>query len=270
MKIKDFAKETNFSIRMLRYLEDMGLVVPAREDNGYRIYNQDQIQTTKLIKKFQDLGFQLKEIKELISAEKKSLSIVKKVLQREQEIAEVKSDTIPVLKSIVQSLEDGGDVFTFFHSSTPLNKKLKTLGGEEKFHRTAYSIPILRNIYEDHLTIDSNINLIATDLMKFGEWFESIEQVRDVYSVLKESAFVFGHNLTDDFIQGYETAWVRFLPKMGFQKLNEFSKDDLKQLMGPHDIIIRSTFTYNDTGLAGEIVIPYTPIYTMSQLSHKR
>jgi hypothetical protein len=42
-------------------------------------------------------------------------------------------------------------------------------GGDSKFHRTTYTIPILRNIYEDHLTIDANIELIRTDLMKFQE-----------------------------------------------------------------------------------------------------
>jgi hypothetical protein len=91
----------------------------------------------------------------------------------------------------------------------------------------------------------------------------------DVFSVLKESSFVFGKNVNQKFIDGYEVSWKKFLPEMGFIKLEEFSKEDVSQLMGPHDIVIRTTFKYVDSEVDGEIVIPYTPIYTMSQLSNK-
>jgi hypothetical protein len=146
---------------------------------------------------------------------------------------------------------------------------MRTLGGDEKFHRTAYNIPILKNIYEDHLTIESNINLIATDLMKFSEWFEGCDYIPDVFNVLRESSFVFGKNISNNFIKGYEKSWNKFLPEMGFQRMEDFVKEDVGQLMGPHDIIIRSTFSYVDSGEDGEIIIPYTPIYTMAQLSNK-
>lgn len=39
--------------------------------------------------------------------------------------------------------------------------------------------------------------------------------------------------------------------------------------MGPHDIVIPSQFKYKETQKEGKIVIPYAPIYTMSQLSKK-
>ena len=32
------ARQTGWSARMLRYLEDAGLVVPARRPSGYRVY----------------------------------------------------------------------------------------------------------------------------------------------------------------------------------------------------------------------------------------
>ncbi len=271
IKIKNFAEQTGYSIRMLRYLEEIGLLTPSRDHNSYRIYNVNQVEEANWIKKLQDLGIQLKEIKELYSDDQKvQLKVLESALSREQEIAEIKSDTIPVLKNIIEFIKkEGNELKTYFEVGRALPKKMRTLGGDEKFHRTAYNIPILKNIYEDHLTIDANIDLIATDLMKFSEWFDNCDYIPDVFTVLRESSFVFGKDINQGFIQGYEKAWKKFLPEMGFKRLDDFIKEDVSQLMGPHDIIIRSTFKYKDTGVDGEIIIPYTPIYTMSQLSNK-
>lgn len=198
------------------------------------------------------------------------LKTLKNVHLREQEIAEIKSETIPVLKSRIDFFAaKETTIQEYYKSEIPPNRKIKTLGGNEKFQRTAYNISILRKIYEDHLTIDANIDLMATDLMKFSKWFNECDYVPMVFSVLNESSFVFGKEINQSFIDGYEQAWKKFLPAMGFIKLEDFSKDDVGQLMGPHEIIIRSIYKHKDSGIEGEIIIPYTPIYTMSQLSFK-
>lgn len=271
IKIKDFSEITGFSIRMLRYLEEVGVLVPKREENNYRVYSESQVIEAKKIKKLQVLGVQLKEV-QMLQSDQKELHIktLENVLKREQEISEMKSDSIPELKNILDCLKNGeGDLNFYLERENANPKKMRTLGGDKKFHRTAYSIPILRNIYEDHLTIDANIELIATDLMKFSQWFNECDYLADVFTVLRESSFVFGKNINDTFIEGYEKAWRKFLPDMGFQRMEDFTREDVGQLMGPHDIVIRTTFKYIDTQLEGEIVIPYSPIYTMSQLSNK-
>ena len=269
IKIKDFSQETGFSVRMLRYLEEVGVLVPSRDANNYRIYKSEQIGDAKWIRKLQNLGVQLKEI-ELLKLEntKGQLKVLRDVLLREQEVAEIKSETIPELKMILDFIKrEESTIQEFYKRDKPKSIKMRTLGGEEKFHRTAYSIPVLRNIYEDHLTIDANIELISTDLMKFKEWFDNSDYVPNVFSILKESSFAFGDNITESFIAGYEVAWKKYLPAIELQKLEGFEKADVSQLMGPHDIIVRSKFKYKDSGIEGEIVIPYSPVYTMAQLS---
>ena len=62
---------------------------------------------------------------------------------------------------------------------------------------------------------------------------------------------------------------AQVLEAMGIKRIDDFNQGDVAQLMGPHDLVIRSTFKYRDSGFDGEIVIPYAPIYTMSQLSNK-
>ena len=62
MDFEDFAEQTGFSIRMLRYLEEVEVLVPKREESNYRVYCDDQIEAAKKIKKLQVYGVQLKEI----------------------------------------------------------------------------------------------------------------------------------------------------------------------------------------------------------------
>jgi len=269
--IKEFSKQTKFSIRMLRYLEELQVLIPARDNNKYRIYSQEQIKTAKKIKRLQNLGIQLKEVEAILNNHADAqIEILEKVLKREQEVAEIKSESIPELKEILHFVKNHNcDLELYFTQKLSTKKKLKTLDEKSKFHRTAYNIPILKNIYEDHLTIDANINLLSTDLMKFQEWFVNCNNEIMVFSILNESSFVFGKNISDKFIDGYQKAWNKFLPAINFCKLPDFSREDVAQLMGPHDIVIRTSFHYKDSNLEAEIVIPYTPIFTMAQLSLK-
>jgi MerR family transcriptional regulator, copper efflux regulator len=43
------ARETGWSARMLRYLEDQGLVIPARTASGYRTYGLPELNRLRLL-----------------------------------------------------------------------------------------------------------------------------------------------------------------------------------------------------------------------------
>jgi Hg(II)-responsive transcriptional regulator len=65
------AKATNMNIETIRYYERRGLISdPPRNDVGYRMYPQEVIQDIELIKRAQNLGFMLEEIKDLLAASK--------------------------------------------------------------------------------------------------------------------------------------------------------------------------------------------------------
>ncbi|OHX41345.1 MerR family transcriptional regulator [Cytobacillus oceanisediminis] len=63
------AKAANVNIETIRYYERRGLISePPRNDSGYRIFPQEVIQDIEFIKRAQDLGFTLEEIKDLLVA----------------------------------------------------------------------------------------------------------------------------------------------------------------------------------------------------------
>ncbi|HWO97460.1 MAG TPA: MerR family transcriptional regulator [Bacillus sp. (in: firmicutes)] len=72
LTISQVAMESNVNITTVRYYEKRGLISqPPRTQTGYRMYSNEAIEDIKFIKKAQDLGFNLKEIKKLLSIYKK-------------------------------------------------------------------------------------------------------------------------------------------------------------------------------------------------------
>jgi Cu(I)-responsive transcriptional regulator len=68
MLIGEVAKRVGVNIRTLHYYESRGLIPkPARSASNYRLYSDDTERRVRFIKRAQELGFSLKEIKELLA-----------------------------------------------------------------------------------------------------------------------------------------------------------------------------------------------------------
>ena len=64
----EVATEAGVNIETLRYYERRGLVPkPPRSVSNYRLYSEDTVRRVCFVKRAQELGFSLKEIKELLS-----------------------------------------------------------------------------------------------------------------------------------------------------------------------------------------------------------
>lgn len=66
MHIRELSKLTGVSLRSLRYYEQKHLLSPARSENGYRIYEDIDVQRVQLIQLFLKLGVSTDEIARLI------------------------------------------------------------------------------------------------------------------------------------------------------------------------------------------------------------
>ena len=67
MTVGELAKSAHVNDQTVRYYERRGLIAePVRTRAGYRQYPDDAPERIRFIKRAQDLGFSLKEIKELL------------------------------------------------------------------------------------------------------------------------------------------------------------------------------------------------------------
>ena len=61
-KIGEISKIYGFSKDSLMYYEDLGILKPDRDTNGYRMYSIQDLYRLNLIKELRTLGFSMKKI----------------------------------------------------------------------------------------------------------------------------------------------------------------------------------------------------------------
>jgi len=67
VKIGTIAKQVGVTVEAIRFYEKKGLVAePLRNPSGYRDYPEETLQRISFIKKSKELGFSLREIKEIL------------------------------------------------------------------------------------------------------------------------------------------------------------------------------------------------------------
>lgn len=67
MNIGELAKASGVNAKLIRHYEAIGLIPKAaRTEAGYRVYNSNDIQFLRFIKRARGLGFSMKEIKKLM------------------------------------------------------------------------------------------------------------------------------------------------------------------------------------------------------------
>lgn len=112
LNIGQVAKETQVNIDTIRYYEKLGLLpIPNRNSSGYRQYSKNTILRLQFIKHGQELGFSLKEIKELLDLRTSSNTftlqqcedVQKKANLKLKEI-ENKIKTLLKMKTVIQDL----------------------------------------------------------------------------------------------------------------------------------------------------------------------
>ncbi len=68
MRIGKLAKQVDITVEAIRFYEKSGLIEPPeRNESGYRNYPEDTVQHVLFIKRAKELGFSLKEVRELMS-----------------------------------------------------------------------------------------------------------------------------------------------------------------------------------------------------------
>ena len=64
--IKTVSKISGVSVRTLHHYDEIGLLSPKKQENGYRHYSEEDMSFLQMILFYKYLGFPLKKIKELL------------------------------------------------------------------------------------------------------------------------------------------------------------------------------------------------------------
>ena len=107
LKTGDEAKQSGVNVETLRFYERKGLLTePPRRMSGYREYPPEAVQQIRFIKRAQQLGFSLREIKELLTLRVEPGTTCAQVRQRAQEKVEEVQQKIADLQAMEQALQN--------------------------------------------------------------------------------------------------------------------------------------------------------------------
>lgn len=128
--IKETANILKTSIRTLHYYDEIGLLQPQKDSNGYRTYSESDIEYLRIALIYSHLGFPLEKISKLLEqAETNPLSLLQnqlKALQQEKERLDLLLNT---LQKIIQAHQGTTKInvknqFKGFKTKTELNSIL--------------------------------------------------------------------------------------------------------------------------------------------------
>ena len=109
--VSQVAKLTGISVRTLQYYDEIGILKPSElTSSGYRLYDDETLQTLQQILFYKELGFQLKEIKEIL--EKPDFDKIT-VYKKQKELLLLKRNRIDRLIQLVSRLEKGEQCMSF-------------------------------------------------------------------------------------------------------------------------------------------------------------
>ena len=93
LRIGEVARSAGVGVETVRFYERQGLIEePPRRESGYRQYHDAVIARLRFIRRAKDLGFSLKEIKELLSLRVEPRTSCRDVKRRaEAKIAEIEA-----------------------------------------------------------------------------------------------------------------------------------------------------------------------------------
>lgn len=109
--ISQVARLTGVSIRTLQYYDEIGLLKPSELTTaGYRMYDDNALQTLQQILFFKELGFPLKEIKEIL--EKPDFGRIS-AFKKQKELFLLKRNRLDRLIHLLERLEKGESCMSF-------------------------------------------------------------------------------------------------------------------------------------------------------------
>jgi MerR family copper efflux transcriptional regulator len=108
LKIGELAEQGQVNLQTIRYYEREGLLPkPPRLASGYRVFSSDAVRRVRFIKRAQELGFSLREIKELLAIRldpERDCSAVRKLAKAKVTDIEQKIRTLQAMQKVLGKL----------------------------------------------------------------------------------------------------------------------------------------------------------------------
>ena len=197
-KIGEISKIYGIGRDSLMYYEDIGILKPFRDKNGYRMYKLSDIWRLNLIKELRSLNFPMKKIKEYL--DDRNIESTKEILNKEiilidEKIEELLSYKQNIMKRLDTINDELRNLKLYEIDIVYINKRkdLELNANITKDEEFDFLIQKLQKDYENRFTILGNNNIgssFCLDKIKQGIYneFKSVfcflEDEEEIYNII--------------------------------------------------------------------------------------
>ncbi|MGL5330757.1 MAG: MerR family transcriptional regulator [Peptostreptococcaceae bacterium] len=202
-KIGEISKIYGIGRDSLMYYEELGILKPFRDENGYRLYSISSIWKLNLIKELRSLNFPMKKIKKYL--EERSIENTNKMLNEEIDLINSKiNELISNKESINKRLDSINEAINetkFDEIKVEYIQKRKGLilnADIERDEDVDFLIQKLQKEYEDRFSILGNNNIGAIYSLEsiknnvyneFNSVFCFLEEEEKIYNITFEESY---------------------------------------------------------------------------------
>lgn len=194
-KIGEISKIYGIGRDSLMYYEEIGILKPFRDKNGYRMYSISDIWRLNLIKELRSLNFSMKKIKEYL--DDRNIETTNKILNEEINLIDEKiRELVNYRESINKRLDSINNVINDSNINEIkveyINKRkaLKLNADIKKDEDVDFLIQKLQKEYEDRFNILGNNNIGAVfNLEKINQGI--FNEFKSVFCFLEDNEYIY-------------------------------------------------------------------------------
>ena len=161
-KIGEISKLYNIGADSLRYYEDLGVLKPRRDENGYRMYSIGDIRTLNILRELRSIGFSIKEIKEHLKNYDVAQTLdmfaeaTERINQRQEELEQIKRNVLERIEELNYYLREKNAHENISLRNLPQRHILKLSEKTLRDENFDFILKKLQSEYEDQLYIVGN------------------------------------------------------------------------------------------------------------------
>lgn len=109
MNIAEVSAATGLPAKTIRYYEDIGLITPARQENGYRVFRETDQHKLAFLARARSLGFGIDACRDLLALytdQDRASADVKAIAQTHLGEIDTKIDALQAMRSTLAELVD--------------------------------------------------------------------------------------------------------------------------------------------------------------------
>ncbi len=178
-KIGEISKLYNIGTDSLRYYEEIGLLSPKRDVNGYRMYGISEIHTLNVLRELRSLGFSMDEIKSHLSGFdiESTMDLFRKEIEhiesKQKELENLKGQLLHRIASLEEGIELSRYSWEMGIKEYPRRKLISLNDNIVNDEDIDYTIKKLQNKSESRLSLIGNGHIGATiplESLKSGQY----------------------------------------------------------------------------------------------------